>query len=1524
MLSIVMMSFLSLLSLPGIGQSFAATYPFTNVTTSSGLTDPTPVPTATGATFSSFTAVGQTTSNPNATVRFSFTGQPLGATNGSDVFTGSISTTQYYEVTVTPSAGYSLDLNTITFTSQRSGTGIRQYAVRSSLDFTTNLPASISPVNANLSVVPTNVFQVLDASTGANDGSTITLSSAYDALTSAVTFRFYGWNAEASGGTFSIDNVVINGIATAVTPTPVVNLSVSSNTGSEAAATVITVTATASQPVSGNQTVTLGVSGTGITSGDYTLTNTTITILSGGTTGTSTFTIVDDGDVEGTETAILTISNPSGGILLGTATQNVVITDNDVAPPAAIVINEVYGGGGNAGSTFKNDFIELYNPTGSAVNLTGWTVQYNSAAGTGTWQVTNLTGSIPSHGYYLVQEAAGAGGTTNLPTPDAIGTIAMAAGAGKVALVFGTTALIGQNPVSSSILDKVAYGIVTGGGFEGAGSAPAPSNTASIQRSPTGFDSNNNNTDFVLLGLPTPKNSVEDITPPTIVSVSPPDNATGVNTSFIATITFSENIEKGIGLITLKRSSDGSTVRTFDVATVDVTVASTNATFNVNSLLFNTGYYFEISAGAFKDGSENPFAGLSGSTGWNFTTALTPPPGTLGLTYNFNTCSGNLPDGFTQYSVLGPQVWGCTTFGRDAANLPSGSAPNGLQINGFSGVNIPNEDWLISPSFNLTGTIFPLLSFWSRTAFTGEALQLKVSTDYTGTGDPRLATWTDLNGKFPAQVSDVWTLSSNINLSAYKVPGVFFAFVYFSTTEDGARWTLDDITVINSLTPPPPSLTVSTTDIQYPFVANGSTADKTFTFIGNDLTGSVTLTSTGAFSLSKDGTTFMPVLSYTMAEANNVSKTVYVRFTPTAANQDFTGTIAINTPGVATNTINLKGSSIDPATTLEVVNWNMEWFGSTTLGPTNDDLQEQNAATVLRTIGADLYAVVEIVSETRLQNVVANLNAFYGAGTYNYIICNFGSHVNPPEPSGQPLSEVQKEAFIYKTALFSNISTRPMINLGPATASYNNWSGGRYPFLMTADVTLNCVTKTINFILIHAKANTAPILTAYDRREASARELHDTLTASFPNANIIILGDFNDDLDQTITTGRTITSYHDFTDDPVNFFSPTLALSLAGKKSTVSYNDVIDHVMISNEVVPYYLPASANILTDVASLINKYGSTTTDHYPVFTRYRFANTIAPGVVSCTEQVTFCSNTTNSYTIPAFVATDDCEDVVQYSYTISGATSRSGSSNDASGSFSIGTSTINWTATDSWGNTSTCQTIVLINASPSVTIPDAFALPSGVLPNTVYRGYAPASSLTLTAVASGGTPGYSYSWSNGSTVSTTTVSPIVATIYSVTITDANSCTAIASKTVNVIDVRGGNKNDKVKICHNGNNSLIVDGNAVVAHLAHGDMLGSCNLNSSQMITLTEETGPAKLSVQALPNPSGSYFTLRLTGGETIGSLRLKVTDILGRIIEQKQNLGSGQTLLIGKDYRPGVYFAEINQGTERVIIKLVKLN
>src|SRR5439155_10588101 len=99
-----------------------------------------------------------------------------------------------------------------------------------------------------------------------------------------------------------------------------------------------------------------------------------------------------------------------------------------------------YGGGGNAGATFKNDFVELFNRGTAAVNLTGWSVQYTTSAGT-AWQGTNLSGTIQPGQYYLVQEAQGAGGTVNLPTPDATGTISMSATAGKMALVNTTTLL---------------------------------------------------------------------------------------------------------------------------------------------------------------------------------------------------------------------------------------------------------------------------------------------------------------------------------------------------------------------------------------------------------------------------------------------------------------------------------------------------------------------------------------------------------------------------------------------------------------------------------------------------------------------------------------------------------------------------------------------------------------------------------------------------------------------------------------------------------------------------------------------------------------------------------------------------------------------------------------------------------------------------------------------------------------------------------------------------------------------------
>jgi predicted extracellular nuclease len=193
-----------------------------------------------------------------------------------------------------------------------------------------------------------------------------------------------------------------------------------------------------------------------------------------------------------------------------------------VSPPRAvkasasgIVISQIYGGGGNAGSTFKNDFIEIFNADGATVNLSGWSVQYSSAAGT-TWQVTALSGSLAPGQYFLVQESQGAGGTTNLPAPNATGNIAMSATAGKVALVSNTVALSGGCPVGGAIIDFVGYGTGSGGAscFEGTAAAPTLTNTTADFRRNNGLQDTDSNTADFITGAPNPRNTPVGTTNP--------------------------------------------------------------------------------------------------------------------------------------------------------------------------------------------------------------------------------------------------------------------------------------------------------------------------------------------------------------------------------------------------------------------------------------------------------------------------------------------------------------------------------------------------------------------------------------------------------------------------------------------------------------------------------------------------------------------------------------------------------------------------------------------------------------------------------------------------------------------------------------------------------------------------------------------------------------------------------------------------------------------------------------------------
>ncbi len=179
---------------------------------------------------------------------------------------------------------------------------------------------------------------------------------------------------------------------------------------------------------------------------------------------------------------------------------------------AQVVISQVYGGGGNTGATFKSDFIELRNNSASAVSVDGWSVQYTSAAGS-TWTRTALSGSIAAGGYYLVKQADGNGGSVDLPTPDATGSIMMAGGSGKVALVRADSALTGTCPLTAAALaDFVGYGS-SANCSETAPTATLSNATAALRKGAGSIDTGNNSADFAT-GAPEPRNSGAEPSPP--------------------------------------------------------------------------------------------------------------------------------------------------------------------------------------------------------------------------------------------------------------------------------------------------------------------------------------------------------------------------------------------------------------------------------------------------------------------------------------------------------------------------------------------------------------------------------------------------------------------------------------------------------------------------------------------------------------------------------------------------------------------------------------------------------------------------------------------------------------------------------------------------------------------------------------------------------------------------------------------------------------------------------------------------
>ena len=141
---------------------------------------------------------------------------------------------------------------------------------------------------------------------------------------------------------------------------------------------------------------------------------------------------------------------------------------------------------------------------------------------------------------------------------------------------------------------------------------------------------------------------------------------------------------------------------------------------------------------------------------------------------------------WTKYSATGAQEWQLDT--------QYGNPGNCAKMSGYAGTNNANEDWLISPSIDLSGLTAASLSFQTASRFTGNVLEIKISSDYTS-GNPNGATWTDLTAILDASNSYTWTNSGNIDISSFVGGNVRVAFKYTSTSSASMTWEVDNVKI---------------------------------------------------------------------------------------------------------------------------------------------------------------------------------------------------------------------------------------------------------------------------------------------------------------------------------------------------------------------------------------------------------------------------------------------------------------------------------------------------------------------------------------------------------------------------------------------------------------------------------------------------------------------------------------------------------------------------------------------------------
>ncbi|WP_201756581.1 endonuclease/exonuclease/phosphatase family protein [Corallococcus silvisoli] len=291
---------------------------------------------------------------------------------------------------------------------------------------------------------------------------------------------------------------------------------------------------------------------------------------------------------------------------------------------------------------------------------------------------------------------------------------------------------------------------------------------------------------------------------------------------------------------------------------------------------------------------------------------------------------------------------------------------------------------------------------------------------------------------------------------------------------------------------------------------------------------------------------------------------------------------------------------------LSVANWNIEWFGDTQYGPSDETLQLTNAQAVIADAGVDFWGLAEIVDTAHFNALKARLPGYDG------FLANDASRVS--SGSSQYSSSDQKVGVLFKSDVVQ------VLRADVVLTNYRYEFGTRPPLRVDLRVKRGDTTVDVTAFVIHMKSATSP--TDYARRAVAARQLKAYLDLNLPTQRALVVGDWNDDVDMSIVTGTDPstgkpyeTPYRNFVDDPDNYMFTTQALSQAGVGSTASRNTFLDHQLVTNELWADYVTNSTTVLRPN---ISQYRYTTSDHYPIISRFNLGQHFGSGIGGTTAQ------------------------------------------------------------------------------------------------------------------------------------------------------------------------------------------------------------------------------------------------------------------------------------------------------------------